>query len=84
MSRPSGEHNLIEWTAPLLTDKRKLKKIVDPRLKNQYPLKAAVQLAELITHCLESDPRKRPSMQQVLDNLVSIYTIEDKPIKKGQ
>ncbi|KAF2310193.1 hypothetical protein GH714_007145 [Hevea brasiliensis] len=78
-NRPTGEYNLVDWALPSLSDKRKLKKIMDPRLEEQYPMKGAMQAADLITHCLESDPKIRPSMDEVLDSLEKIYAIKDKP-----
>ncbi|KAJ9186339.1 hypothetical protein P3X46_001920 [Hevea brasiliensis] len=78
-NRPTGEHNLVDWAKPSLSDKRKLKKIMDPRLEEQYPIKGALQTAELIINCLESDPRNRPSMEKVLESLEKIYAIREKP-----
>ncbi|XP_030446618.1 probable serine/threonine-protein kinase PIX13 [Syzygium oleosum] len=77
--RPSSQHNLVEWAKPSLSEKRKLKKIVDPRLDNEYPSKAAAQVAKLILKCLEGDPRKRPSMEDVLATLELVNTIKSKP-----
>ncbi|XVE94412.1 hypothetical protein REPUB_Repub02eG0006200 [Reevesia pubescens] len=78
-NRPSGEHNLVEWAKRSLTEKRKLKKIMDPRLEDKYPLKAALQTGELILKCLESDPKNRPSMEEVLETLQKISAINEKP-----
>ncbi|XP_034674669.1 probable serine/threonine-protein kinase PIX13 isoform X2 [Vitis riparia] len=82
MNRPPGQRNLVEWTKPSLPNKRKLKKIMDPRLRDQYPLKAATQVAELILKCLESDPKNRPSMEEVLETLKRINEIKEKPNSK--
>ncbi|GAA0157321.1 hypothetical protein LIER_38435 [Lithospermum erythrorhizon] len=75
LNRPNGEQNLIEWAAPSLPDKRKLRRLMDPRLEGQYPSKAAFQIAELILQCLEPDPKSRPSMEQVLGTLQQIRNI---------
>ncbi|XWS14370.1 hypothetical protein CRYUN_Cryun35bG0003400 [Craigia yunnanensis] len=77
-NRPSNDHNLVEWTKYSLTEKRKLKKIMDPRLEEQYPLKAALQAGYLILKCLESDPKNRPSMKEVLETLQKISAINEK------
>ncbi|KAJ9673310.1 hypothetical protein PVL29_023104 [Vitis rotundifolia] len=82
INRPAGQQNLVEWTKPSLPNKRKLKKIMDPRLRDLYPLKAATQVAELILNCLESDPKKRPSMEEVLETLKRINEIKEKPNRK--
>ncbi|KAI3797223.1 hypothetical protein L1987_32478 [Smallanthus sonchifolius] len=78
-NRPSSEHNLVDWARPSLADKRKLRKIIDPRLENDYPSKGAAKAAELILNCLESDPKNRPSMEEVLFRLQEISAIKTKP-----
>lgn len=78
-NRPAGAHNLVEWARPSLPDKRKLKKIMDPRLENQYPLKGAFEVAALVLKCLESDPKNRPSINDVLESLQQISTVKKTP-----
>ncbi|EEF52868.1 probable serine/threonine-protein kinase PIX13 [Ricinus communis] len=78
-NRPNSEQNLIEWATPSLSEKRKLTKIMDPRLEGQYPIKGAMQAAELILQCLESDPKSRPSMEEILDTLEKINCMKEKP-----
>ena len=39
---------------------------MDPRLENNYPFRGAQKLAKVIVRCLEDDPRKRPSMEEVV------------------
>ncbi|XAR64263.1 Non-specific serine/threonine protein kinase [Bertholletia excelsa] len=75
-NRPSRQHNLVDWARPIRPDSKRLKKYMDPRLENQYPSKAAFQVAELILKCLESDPKNRPSMEEVLAALEEISTIK--------
>ena len=79
MERPSGQQNLVEWARPSLLNKTKVKKIMDPRLEDQYPSKAAIQAAEIILKCLEPDPKNRPSMEQVLQTLQQINAIKMNP-----
>lgn len=78
-NRPSGSHNLVGWAEPSLTSKRKIKKLVDPRLGDDYSPKGAWTMAELILNCLESDPRKRPSMEEVLVILEKVRSLQDRP-----
>ncbi|XP_061968030.1 probable serine/threonine-protein kinase PIX13 isoform X2 [Populus nigra] len=80
-NRPSGQHNLVEYARPFLLERRKLKKIMDPGLEERYPLKAAMQAAELILRCLESDLRIRPSMEEVSEILIKIKDVKEKPKK---
>lgn len=79
LERSSGQHNLIDWARPCLPDKKKLMKIMDPQLADQYPSKAAFQTAELILRCLESEPKNRPSMEAVLEALQTIQAIKMNP-----
>ncbi|GAB2289300.1 hypothetical protein Dimus_023604 [Dionaea muscipula] len=81
LKRPSGQINLVELHKPQLGDRRKLKKIIDPRLGDEYPPEAAVKLAQLILRCLENDPKNRPSMSDVLVVLERISSIMMLPKK---
>ncbi|XP_031477479.1 probable serine/threonine-protein kinase PIX13 [Nymphaea colorata] len=74
-NRPSGQHNLVEWTKPMLGDRRKVVSIMDPRLEGRFPSKAAVAAARLVMRCIESEPKHRPHMREVLETLESIEDI---------
>ncbi|KAI3745674.1 hypothetical protein L6452_08078 [Arctium lappa] len=78
-NRPSSQHNLVEWAKPQLHDKRKLRKLIDPRLEQDYPSKGAGKASELILGCLEADPKNRPSMEEILTSLEQISAIKTKP-----
>ncbi|XP_070056406.1 probable serine/threonine-protein kinase PIX13 isoform X2 [Nicotiana tomentosiformis] len=83
LNRPNGEINLVEWAKPMLPDKKKLRKIMDPRLEGQYPSKAAYEIAEIIVQCLEPDPKTRPSMEEILDCLEQCNAIKMKPRERN-
>ncbi|KAK1269671.1 Serine/threonine-protein kinase [Acorus gramineus] len=68
-SRPSREHNLVEWARPLLIHDKKLLKILDPRMEGQYLTKTAQKVANLAYQCLSQNPRGRPNMSQVVEIL---------------
>ncbi|KAI4314647.1 hypothetical protein L6164_027535 [Bauhinia variegata] len=78
MKRPSSEQNLVDWLKPILPQKRKLKTIMDNKIEGQYTLKLASQTAQLILKCIEHDPKKRPSMIDVLVELEKIQAAQDK------
>ncbi|KAL8458528.1 hypothetical protein ACS0TY_036159 [Phlomoides rotata] len=65
-NRVAKEQHLVEWAKPCLTDKRKLSRIMDYRLKEEYPHKAAYKVAKLASRCLSSDPTLRPRMDEVV------------------
>jgi len=77
-NRPLEQQNLIEWAKPSLSDKRKLKSIMDERIEGQYSSKAAMKAAQLTLKCLERDRKKRPPMKDVLETLERIQVIKDK------
>ncbi|KAJ0526258.1 putative transferase, protein kinase RLK-Pelle-RLCK-VIIa-2 family [Helianthus annuus] len=76
--RPGPQTNLVEWAKPLLPNRKKLKTIMDARIEGQYSSKGAIMLAQVILHCLEQEPRKRPAMKEVADILEQIYAIKVK------
>ncbi|KAF4373791.1 hypothetical protein F8388_007697 [Cannabis sativa] len=76
--RPSGQHNLVDWSKPCLSSKRKLNTIMDVRMEGQYLPKAAFQAAQLTLKCLEQEPKHRPSMKDVLESLEKIEAMKVK------
>lgn len=68
-SRPVREQTLTDWALPLLTHKKKMLSIVDPRLDGDYPDKAVNKAAMLAYHCLNRNPKARPLMRDIVDTL---------------
>lgn len=79
MRRPSEKRNLVDWAKPVLMRKKKVKSLMDVGIEGQYSLKAAIQAGDLTLKCLETDPRTRPSMQEVLEALEQIEELKEKP-----
>ena len=75
VNRPKDELNLVQWATPLLSKKGTLRRIMDPKLEHRYPIKAAFEAATLILKCLESEPRNRPSIDEVLSTLEQINNV---------
>ncbi|KAL2342632.1 hypothetical protein Fmac_003917 [Flemingia macrophylla] len=76
-SRPSREHNLVEWARPLLNHNKKLLKILDPKLEGQYSSKTALKVAQLAYQCLSQNPKGRPLMSQVVEILENFQSKEE-------
>lgn len=76
--RPSGQQSLVDWAKPFLSQRGKLKNIIDPRIEGQYPFKAALQTAQLTLKCLAPEPRNRPSMNEVVEALERIQAMTDR------
>ncbi|KAL0663642.1 hypothetical protein Bca4012_100479 [Brassica carinata] len=81
-TRPSAQQNLVEWAKPALTQKKKIQKMMDPRLEHKYPIMAVTRTAALILRCLEADPKNRPPMDDVLRELEIVRTIRDEERRK--
>ncbi|KAL6508477.1 putative serine/threonine-protein kinase pbl17 [Orobanche hederae] len=73
-SRPSREHNLVEWARPLLNHSKKLMRILDPRIEGQYSTKILMKVANLAYQCLSQNPKGRPVMSQVIEILEPLVT----------
>ncbi|KAJ4885913.1 Protein kinase superfamily protein [Raphanus sativus] len=66
-NRPNGEQKLLEWVRPYLSDTKKFKLIIDPRLEGKYTLKAVQKLSVVANRCLVRNPKARPKMSEVLE-----------------
>ncbi|XP_010494959.1 PREDICTED: probable disease resistance protein At5g47260 isoform X2 [Camelina sativa] len=71
-SKPKGEQKLLEWVRPYLSDTRKFKLILDPRLEGKYPIKSVQKLAVVANRCLVRNPKARPKMSEVLEMVTKI------------
>ncbi|VYS54919.1 unnamed protein product [Arabidopsis thaliana] len=71
-NRPRNEQNILEWIRPHLSDIKKFKMIIDPRLEGNYYLKSALKLAAVANRCLMVKAKARPTMSQVSEMLERI------------
>ncbi|KAB1224116.1 Protein kinase APK1B, chloroplastic [Morella rubra] len=84
-NRPSGQHNLVEWAKPCLTSKRKIFRVLDPRIVGQYSLDEALKAGNLALQCLAVEPKNRPNMDDVVAELEELQDTpgsnqEDHPV----
>ncbi|KAL4616494.1 hypothetical protein ACB092_07G203000, partial [Castanea dentata] len=78
--RPSGKQNLVDWVRPYLSERSKLKQIMDSRLEGKYPSEAAVfHISQLALKCLATEPKHRPSMKEVLEKLERFEAANERP-----
>lgn len=68
-NRPNGEQKLVEWAKPNLANKRKILRVLDPRIEGQYSLDHAVKVANLTLKCLSINPKLRPNMSEIVKDL---------------
>ncbi|RCV07715.1 hypothetical protein SETIT_1G267800v2 [Setaria italica] len=73
--RPAAQHNLVDWAKPFLADRKKLARLVDPRLEGQYSSRGAQRAAQLTLRCLAADHKNRPSMREVVAVLEEIESM---------
>ncbi|KAJ0244014.1 Serine/threonine-protein kinase PCRK2 [Hirschfeldia incana] len=71
-NRPKGEQKLLEWVRPYLTDTKKFRLIIDPRLEGKYLIKPVQRLAVVANLCLARNPKTRPKMSEVLEMVTKI------------
>ncbi|KAF8084875.1 hypothetical protein N665_0694s0009 [Sinapis alba] len=76
-NRPRNEQNILEWIRPHLTDIKKFKMIIDPRLEGNYYLKSALKLAAVANRCLLVKAKSRPTMGEVSEMLEKIVESSD-------
>ncbi|TVU09290.1 hypothetical protein EJB05_42769 [Eragrostis curvula] len=76
-NRPNGEHNLVEWARPLLGERQRFYKLIDPRLEGNFSVKGAQKAAQLARACLSRDPKARPLMSQVVEALKPLINLKD-------
>jgi serine/threonine protein kinase len=79
---PAGEHNLVEWAKPYLSNKRRVFRVMDPRLEGQYSHSKAHAAAALASQCLSVEPRVRPTMDEVVKTLEQLQEPKESQ-KKG-
>lgn len=78
-NRPSGEHNLVQWAKPYLSNKRRSFRVMDTRLGGQYSSSRAQRAAALAFQCLAMDPKFRPNMDEVVRALEQLQDSKDTP-----
>lgn len=83
MKRPPGEGVLVSWALPLLTDREKVVKIMDPSLEGQYSMKEVVQVAAIAAMCVQPEADYRPLMADVVQSLVPLVKTHRSPSNVG-
>uniref|UniRef100_A0A0D3GDX0 non-specific serine/threonine protein kinase n=1 Tax=Oryza barthii TaxID=65489 RepID=A0A0D3GDX0_9ORYZ len=64
--RRGREQNLVDWARPYLRRADRLHRIMDPSLELQYSARAAHAAAKVAHQCLQSVPKSRPCMRDVV------------------
>ncbi|PON56552.1 Mitogen-activated protein kinase kinase kinase [Trema orientale] len=70
--RPPGEHVLVSWALPRLTNREKVVEMVDPALKGHYSKKDLIQIAAIAAMCVHPEADYRPLMTDVVQSLIPL------------
>ncbi|XP_061352305.1 probable serine/threonine-protein kinase PBL2 [Gastrolobium bilobum] len=74
-----SEETLVDWARPFLSDCRRILRIMDTRLGGQYSKKGSQAAASLALQCLNTDPKHRPPMVNVLAVLEALHSSNSIP-----
>ncbi|GJR98919.1 probable serine/threonine-protein kinase PBL7 [Tanacetum coccineum] len=70
--RPPGEHVLVSWALPRLTNRVAVAEMVDPNLHGQFTRKDLIQVAAIAAMCVQTEADYRPLMTDVVQSLIPI------------
>ncbi|KAJ0968236.1 hypothetical protein J5N97_025153 [Dioscorea zingiberensis] len=76
-NRPRHEQKLLDWVKQFPPDSRIFNMIMDPRLRSQFPIDAAREIARLADSCLMKDAKLRPSMSHVVERLRQVLQLSE-------
>ncbi|CAN8247306.1 unnamed protein product [Cochlearia groenlandica] len=68
------DQNLVGWALPLFKDRKNFKKMVDPLMEGDYPVRGLYQALAIAAMCVQEQPSMRPVISDVvmaLDHLAS-------------
>ncbi|CAN6198689.1 unnamed protein product [Urochloa humidicola] len=68
-NKPVAEQKMLEWVEQFPPDSRNFRMIMDPRLRGEYSVKAAREIAKLADSCLLKNAKERPTMGEVVEVL---------------
>ncbi|KAI3798555.1 hypothetical protein L1987_33832 [Smallanthus sonchifolius] len=71
-NRPPGEHVLVSWALPRLTNRAAVEEMVDPNLRGQFSRKDLIQVAAIAAMCVQTEADYRPLMTDVVQSLIPI------------
>ncbi|XVF23577.1 hypothetical protein REPUB_Repub13aG0050800 [Reevesia pubescens] len=74
---PKGEQKLLEWVRSHISDIKKFRLILDPRLEGKYSLKSAHKLAVVANKFLARQAKVHPKMSEVLEMVNRIVEATD-------
>ncbi|KAK7388169.1 hypothetical protein VNO78_22978 [Psophocarpus tetragonolobus] len=71
--------SLRDWLKRNILNRGKIRSTMDARLEGKYPNNLALELAQLASKCIQTEPKVRPSMKEVVETLEKIEAANEKP-----
>nr|XP_043614006.1 lysM domain receptor-like kinase 3 [Erigeron canadensis] len=74
--KESGNHLkilIVESARNVVKDEGRLRRWVDRRLKDSFPVVVAEKLTRIALNCVDEDPNKRPNMSRVAGKVSKLY-----------
>ncbi|KAG8390989.1 hypothetical protein BUALT_Bualt01G0141100 [Buddleja alternifolia] len=71
-TRPPGEHVLVSWALPRLTNRDKVMEMMDPGVEGQYSKKDLIQVAAIAAMCVQTEADYRPLITDVVQSLMPL------------
>ncbi|PKU75495.1 putative receptor-like protein kinase [Dendrobium catenatum] len=65
-NRPTNEQKLLDWVKQFPIESKRFNMIMDPKLRYQYSLKTAREVAKLANSCLVKHAKERPKMSEIV------------------
>nr|WIL59959.1 nodulation protein [Melilotus officinalis] len=79
ITRLCQSKSLRDWLKSNLLNRGKLRSNMDAKLEGSYPPNLASQIAQLALKCIQTEPKIRPSMKEVVETLEQIDAANEKP-----
>ncbi|KAJ3698649.1 hypothetical protein LUZ61_002354 [Rhynchospora tenuis] len=76
-SRPKAERHLATWASCQLHDIDALVKMVDPALGGRFAIRSLSRVADIVSRCIQEEPEFRPSMSEVVQDLIRALEADD-------
>ncbi|XP_059634612.1 probable serine/threonine-protein kinase PBL21 [Cornus florida] len=65
-TKKPGEQNLVAWSRPFLSDRKKFVQLVDPVLKGRFPLRSLHHAVAITAMCLQEQANFRPLIGDIV------------------
>ncbi|KAJ9552202.1 hypothetical protein OSB04_016247 [Centaurea solstitialis] len=75
-NRPANQKLLVDWARPYLHNKQGIRRIIDHSIEGQVSPTLAMKFAVIMNRCLSSDPRDRPTADEVVKALEELQALQ--------